>query len=186
MRAPSPARPEKQTTPATHTPSASRASNDLPPRPKFATPPPEDDDRKAVSATAPVVVEPPTPEKSGSLDDDKQPEPSKPDDSKSPVTDDKALLASDASLSRSGSGEASRVRRPGGARGPRAAPGGPTASPVAASPTHTRAGSSISADAAKMRSKSPPVTPAADPNEYIPKKKGGRTSAGAFAKRDEK
>ncbi|PVG03325.1 hypothetical protein CPB86DRAFT_724005 [Serendipita vermifera] len=185
MRAPSPARPEKQTTPATHAPTNSRASDDLPPRPKFATPPPEDDDRKATTETAPLVVSPPTPDRVGSPSDDKQPVSQKFDDSKSLALDDQSITADSANLSRSGSGEASRVRRPGGARGPRAAPGNTAISPATASPTHSRVGSGVSSDVAKMRSKNPSTAPAADPKEYVPRKKDGRTSAGAFGKKDE-
>ncbi|KAG8834562.1 hypothetical protein FRC17_008396 [Serendipita sp. 399] len=145
-------------------------SEDLPPRPKFASPPPESDDPKT-SAPAPVVVQPATPERSGSPASPKQPGSPLSDDLKSPTAEDKSLASDGSTLARSGSGEASRVRRPGGARGPRA-PAGPTTSTA-----HHRL-SSYGSDRPKS-----PLSKEVDPNEYKPKKRDGRTSAGAFSKK---
>lgn len=186
IRAPSPSPPAVPPVPAVPTPRAAAPpapaaarDDDLPPRPKFTTPPPEDDDRKTPVSAAPVQVSPPTPTPVATNTPSSPP---KSDTPKSPITDDKALAASSASLHRSGSGETSRVRRPGGARGPRAAPGVTAAT---ASPVHRHSGS-FSSDGSKLRPKSPPSstpTAAADPHEYVPKKKAGRISAGAFGSR---
>ena len=154
--------------------------DDLPPRPKFATPPPEDDDRK-MPVSAELHVSPPTPDVDAATPAS-PPRTTSPASEvpKSPVLDDKPLIASTTSLQRSGSGETSRIRRPGGARGPRAAPG----SSAGATTPHARHSGSFSSDGTRLRPKSPPgSTPVADPHEYIPKKKGGRISAGAFGTR---
>lgn len=192
IRAPSPSR---ATFPDTKPPAppapTKKADDDLPPRPKFASPPPEDDDRKSSAAKAPVVVSPatPEPERSQSPTTQKQLESPTSEDRKSPLVEDKPLTSLASSLSRTGSGETSRVRRPGGARGPRAAPGIAAAAATApsTSPGHTRRGSGSigggSPRASPRVSMIASSTAAADPNEYIPKKKGGRTSAGAFGRR---
>ncbi|KAG8788636.1 hypothetical protein FRC19_009933 [Serendipita sp. 401] len=143
-------------------------ADDLPPRPKFTTPPPESDEPKK---SGPVVVQAATPERSGSPASPKQPGSPLSDDMKSPTTEDKPLASGISSLARSGSGETSRVRRPGGARGPRA-PGAP-----AVSTAHHRL-SSYGSDRPKS-----PLSKGVDPNEYKPKKRDGRTSAGAFSKK---
>jgi hypothetical protein len=176
IRAPSPSRapaappvpPLPAQTPVIPPPSA---DNDLPPRPKFTTPPPENEGVKTPMAQ---VVSPPTPERTRTPASPERAASPKSDRSKSPVTEDKPLIAAAATVSRSGSGETSRIapRRPGGARGPRAAPGS------AASPTTHRLSGTFSG----LRPKSPPSI-VADPKDYIPKKKDGRVSAGAFGKR---
>jgi hypothetical protein len=172
IRAPSPSPPVVSQVPAVPTrhaaaPLSTVPGDDLPPRPIFATPPPEGDNRKTlVSATpaSPPRATSPTSEVP-----------------KSPILDEKPLTASTTSLQRSGSGDTSRIRRPGGARGPRAAPG---SSATGATAPHSRHSGSFSSDGTRLRPKSPPVsTPAADPHGYIPKKKGGRISAGAFGSR---
>lgn len=164
--------------PVPEAPSQQRGDNDLPPRPKFTTPPPETEDVKTPMAS---VVSPPTPERAISPPAPEAAASPTSERSKSPAIEDKPLISAAASVSRSGSGEAPRtaIRRPGGARGPRAAPG----SAVAASPTSHRASGSFSSSP-KYRPKSPPSSTAiADPKEYIPKKKDGRVSAGAFGRR---
>lgn len=176
IRAPSP-RPEIVTKPPTPPP-AKQKDTDLPPRPKFTTPPPERDEPATASQAAPVVVQPTSTEQAQSPTSPKQPASPPMDVGKASLLEDKPA-ASGASLTRSGSGETSRVRKPGGARGPRAAPG---AAASGGSYVHHRLSSygSAAGDAA-ARPKSP-ITPVADPKEYVPKKKDGRTSAGTFAR----
>jgi len=144
----------------------------LPPRPKFTTPPPERDDIKTPSAP---VVSPPTPERAASPTNPEKTASPKSERSKEVAVEEKPILSSAATVTRSGSGDTSRtaLRRPGGARGPRAAPGS------AASPTTHRASGSFTG----LRPKSPPSSIVADPKDYVPKKKDGRVSAGAFGKR---
>lgn len=180
--APAPTAPAAPAAPAPSTAPAPRADDGLPPRPKFTTPPPENDDVKAPVA---AVVSPATPQRAVSPPAQEKAASPSSERSKSPVLDDKPIISTAASLSRSGSGGAAKaaLRRPGGARGPRAAPGSTVA--AAASPTSHRASGSFSSSS-KYRPKSPPSSAApADPKEYTPKKKDGRVSAGAFGRRAE-
>lgn len=139
------------------------------PMPKFANPPPEIDEILADAPSAPVVISPPTPRQTPPVSalgratspSRRSPTPSSP----TPPGEDRGT-----SLSRSSSGEASRLRGPrtAAARGPR--PPSTVAERVAGlnrSPSGSRA------------ARSPP-----NPNDYIPKKKTvGRASAGAFSRR---
>lgn len=178
--APAPA-PESVTKPA----SAQKGDDDLPPRPKFATPPPEDDDDRKPISKGPVVISPatPDPERAQSPSSQKQLESPSDEGGKSPLAEDKPLTSLTSSLARTGSGETPRVRRPGGARGPRVVSGLATSTTTSStSPGHARRGSGSIGGASPRTSM---ISPKADPSEYVPKKKGGKTSAGAFGRRED-
>jgi len=153
----------------------------VPPRPKFATPPPENDEIPVSSSTpakAPVVVSPPTLRRAQSP---ASPARSGTPDTQGTVDEDKPIAGS-ASLHRSGSGEASRVRGPrvGGARGPRS-PAGPASIPASSS-LHNRTGSigRGSLEGLKRSSGKVSPAPAADPRDYALKKRGGKTAPGVL------
>jgi hypothetical protein len=118
---------------------------------------------------APVIVSPPSPAKplsppAGAKDINNEP-----------------ISRGPASLSRTTSNEASRLRGPRIARGPRA-PGGGSVSPApGARPTHTSgpSRSSVSSVGGGERERPP-----ANPSDYAPRRTGGRATAGAFANKD--
>jgi len=174
----------------------------VPPRPKFASPPPEDDgvpprpkfttpplENDEIPIKSRAVASPPTPKRAQSP---ATPVRSGTPDTPAAVDEDKSFTgAGSASLHRSGSGEASRVRGPrvGGARGPRGPTGAGFTSGSSVSPSsHTRTGSigrtSISnIEALKRNSGKVSPVPAGSSRDYSPKRRGGKPPSGTFSRR---
>lgn len=155
-------------------------------RPAFAEP---KDDEPGLSAPGEgVVVQPPTP-----VGEKPTSPPTEPPTAETPASPPRAVSPplrarsppTDGSLSRTPSGTArGQLRGPRlAARGPRAPPGGsssPSATPPPPPPTHTprsESRTSVSSLAANFM--------AANPNDYAPRGRGGRTNASAFGRKEQ-
>lgn len=153
----------------------------VPPRPKFATPPPENDEIPTTSSTpakAPVVGSPATPQRVQSPVSPGPVRTGTPDTPGAGDEDKPIASAGLASLHRSGSAEASRVRGPrvGGARAPRGLAG--TGSAAASSPVHNRTGSigrSSISNIEGLKRSGGRVSPAS-PKNHVPTRRGGKDS----------
>lgn len=173
-----------------------------PPMPRFKSPPPESEDERFVpptsneAAASPITVAPPTPRLDGMSPASNAPSQMSPLSDPASATMSPSDERPGASLTRSGSNEASRLRGPrtGLSRGPRPVSqsvasisanfnrmSGPNSPATGRAPSpggaslHRANKSSLSG----IRSGSP-----VNPHDYEPKRRGGRAQAGAFSRKD--